>query len=95
MKLKDYVIAALWGPPIITLWAAALGLLGLAYRAAVYGDIPPLPSGADATLMATGILGAITLVYYIVLTETFGEDTVENAQENLQNIEDEANEDNE
>lgn len=90
MKLKDYVIAALWGPPIITLWAAALGLLGLAYRAAMYGEVPPLPSGADATLMATGVLGAVALVYYIVLTETFGEDTVENAQENIQNIEDEA-----
>jgi len=92
-RVRDAIAALLWLPLLLILWAAALSLsiaaVGISWSLATSGTVPDLSglSGAvDPTLIAGASLAGIAYVYLTLLTETFGEDTVDAATEQAQEI---------
>lgn len=93
--VRDAIVAFLWAPVIIILWGLALGIAlgvgGIGWTLATSGRVPDvggLTSAVDPTLLALGIAGGVGYLYLMLANETFGTDTVEAAQEQAEDLED-------
>lgn len=96
-RVRDAIVILLWAPVVLILLGAGIGtfiaMIGVAYTLAVSGRVPEfggLAGAVDPTLLAVAALGAVGYLYLILANETFGEDTVEAAQEQAEDIKDEA-----
>lgn len=82
--VRDLVVIALWLPVIILLVGTSIAVAGLGVQVARAGTIPDLSwltTVADPTVVVMGVGGAVGYLYYVLLTQTFGAETVEEATE--------------
>lgn len=80
--VQDLVVIALWLPPIILLIGTSVAVAGLGVQLALAGEVPDLSwltGVADPTVVALAGAGAVGYLYFVLLTQTFGADTVESA----------------
>lgn len=95
-RVRDAIVILLWAPVVLILLGIGVGafiaIIGIGYTLATSGSAPDLgglAGAVDPTLVAVATLGAIGYLYLILANETFGEDTVEAAQEQAKDIKDE------
>jgi hypothetical protein len=93
--VKNVVVLLLWVPPILILWGVGFALFGVGVRVALYGSLPNLAAigmPVDPTLAGLAVVGGIGYLYLMLANETFGEETVEAATEQAQDIKDNVDE---
>jgi len=91
--VRDLVVLALWIPPILILVAVGIGAVGVAIQIA-QGQSIPLGSVTDAlppSMIATGAAVAVGYLYLILANETFGTETVEAAQDQAEDAQEDMN----
>lgn len=91
-RVRSAVVALLWGPVVIVLYAIALTPVAMLYRYAIHGEPPilfgiaesldPTATGGMLLAVAVGIAG----LYYLLAHVTFGAETVQTAQEGAQEL---------
>jgi ABC-type proline/glycine betaine transport system permease subunit len=82
--VQDFVVVALWIPPILILFGIAIAILGVGVRTALYGDLPDLSGVGTALDSQTALLAlgaAILGLYWLLARTTFGGETVDQSVE--------------
>jgi hypothetical protein len=77
--VQNAIILAIGAPPIMVLWSAGIGALGLAFNLATSGTVPNVaaPGLASSDTALLGVAAAVGYLYLIWANAVFGESTVE------------------
>lgn len=91
----NLVVFLLWLPPIMVLLGIGIAILGVGVNLAMSGQVPDLSAVAgavDSELAVVAVVVAIGAIYWVLVNFTFGEDTVDATQDQIEQAADEVDE---